>query len=113
MHVNESRPLRFVRTPTLRTGNEIAKSEDDNFNNTDIEIIEKKSAVVKYQPDAEEQKQFARNLGRKESEGLSGQFVVQYDVERDPSGGEVSYKNLLWLKSSTNGTNKKYSFSLY
>lgn len=31
----------------------------------------------------------------KQETGISGQFVVEYDVERDPQGGEVlvSYNN--------------------
>jgi hypothetical protein len=32
----------------------------------------------------------AKKFGdKKEAAGLSGQFVVQYDVERDPQAGEV------------------------
>lgn len=37
----------------------------------------------------ETQKQLAHLLGTNENEGLAGQFIVQYDVERDPQGGEV------------------------
>jgi hypothetical protein len=32
---------------------------------------------------------FAQHLGSEKENGLAGQFVVQYDVERDPAGGEV------------------------
>ncbi|KAJ8955627.1 hypothetical protein NQ318_001458 [Aromia moschata] len=72
VHINESRPLKFVKTPSLRSGNEISKNRKfGSFSNSD------------------KQKQFAQYLGGKESDGLSGQFVVQYDVERDPYGGEV------------------------
>jgi hypothetical protein len=30
-----------------------------------------------------------RELAKKDGAGLSGQFVVQYDVDRDPQAGEV------------------------
>lgn len=32
-------------------------------------------------------------MNTKEDDGLAGQFVVQYDVERDPTGGEVLVQN--------------------
>lgn len=32
-------------------------------------------------------------MGTDENEGLAGQFVIQYDVERDPQGGEVLVRN--------------------
>ncbi|XP_018575685.1 inter-alpha-trypsin inhibitor heavy chain H4 isoform X2 [Anoplophora glabripennis] len=89
VQINESRPLKFVRTPSLRSGNEISKNEDKLNPSSQLEIINSTSAVVKFNPDSEDQRQFARYLGDKESSGLSGQFVVQYDVERDPHGGEV------------------------
>ena len=44
---------------------------------------------MQFNPDINRQKQFAENLGGNTENGLAGQFVVQYDVERDPQGGEV------------------------
>jgi hypothetical protein len=45
---------------------------------------------VWFSPSVEQQRELAMKIGdRKEAEGLSGQFVVQYDVERDPQAGEV------------------------
>lgn len=38
-----------------------------------------------FSPSVEQQ----RELAKKEAAGLSGQFVVQYDVDRDPQAGEV------------------------
>ncbi|RZB40963.1 VWA domain containing protein [Asbolus verrucosus] len=40
-------------------------------------------------PDKNQQRHFAEHLGSNKETGLAGQFVVQYDVERDPQGGEV------------------------
>ncbi|CAG9823745.1 unnamed protein product [Phaedon cochleariae] len=87
--VNESRPLRFVKTPVLRSGNEISKNDDKLDPSSDIEIINSTSAIVRFIPTPDQQKQFGIDLGMKENEGLAGQFIVQYDVERDPRGGEV------------------------
>ncbi|XP_018575083.1 inter-alpha-trypsin inhibitor heavy chain H4-like [Anoplophora glabripennis] len=89
VQINENRPLKFVKTPSLRSGNEISNNEDKLNPSSDIQIINSTTAVVKFNPDSEDQRQFAHHLGNKESDGLSGQFVVQYDVERDPYGGEV------------------------
>ncbi|KAJ8920647.1 hypothetical protein NQ315_004786 [Exocentrus adspersus] len=89
VHIDESRPLKFVKTPSLRSGNEISKNDEKLDPQAQITNINDTSAVVKFSPDINRQKQLATNLGAKEESGLSGQFVVQYDVERDPSGGEV------------------------
>ncbi|XP_018570732.1 inter-alpha-trypsin inhibitor heavy chain H4-like isoform X2 [Anoplophora glabripennis] len=89
VQINETRPLKFVKTPSLRSGNEISKNEDKLDPSSDIKIINLTAALVKFNPDSNKQRQFAHDLGEKKSDGLSGQFVVQYDVERDPYGGEV------------------------
>ncbi|KAL3280742.1 hypothetical protein HHI36_003977 [Cryptolaemus montrouzieri] len=85
--INETAPLAFVRTPSLRSGNEI----DKNNVNPHAEIVsEKEYAIVRFHPNEEEQKEFAKALfTNKEDEGLKGQFVVEYDVERNTDGGEV------------------------
>lgn len=54
-----------------------------------IKTVNETSAVVTFSPDVAKQKVLAEGLGGKEESGLSGQFIVQYDVERDPQGGEV------------------------
>lgn len=89
VYINESRPLTFVRTPSLRSGNEIEQDKENLDPSADIEI-DTSTAAVKFSPDANQQKQFAKELGKKENEGLAGQFIVQYDVQRDLNGGEAS-----------------------
>lgn len=89
VHINESRPLTFVDAPPLRTGNEIPKTDENLNPQADIQKSEN-TAVVKFNPSKEKQKQYAEHLGTKGEDGLSGQFVAQYDVERDPQGGEVN-----------------------
>ncbi|CAG9863255.1 unnamed protein product [Phyllotreta striolata] len=89
VNIDESSPLKFVRAPALRSGNEINKKNDKLNPNADIVKTNKTSAVVKFNPDIEQQKQFAAGLGTEEDNGLAGQFVVEYDVERDPRNGEV------------------------
>lgn len=55
----------------------------------DVKIINSKTATVKFHPDPVRQKRMTHYLGNKMRDGLSGQFVVQYDVEREPLNGEV------------------------
>ncbi|XP_063902787.1 inter-alpha-trypsin inhibitor heavy chain H4-like isoform X1 [Zophobas morio] len=89
VYINESRPLTYVKTPSLRTGNEISKNDENLNPSAQIDVINKNSAVVKFSPDINQQKTFAEKLGGNKENGLAGQFIVQYDVERDPRGGEV------------------------
>ncbi|XP_044254677.1 inter-alpha-trypsin inhibitor heavy chain H4-like [Tribolium madens] len=86
--INETRPLTFVKTLSLRTGNEISEDKPELDPCAQTEILNPNSAKVKFNPDKEQQKKYAEALGSKDK-GLAGQFVVQYDVERDPKGGEV------------------------
>lgn len=83
--------MKFVKAPSLRTGNEIAKENEKLNPNAKIDNINKTAAVVTFNPNIEKQKQYANTLGTKEDDGFAGQFVVEYDVERDPQGGEVRY----------------------
>ncbi|KAB0797976.1 hypothetical protein PPYR_08969 [Photinus pyralis] len=87
--IAESRKLVDLKAPPLRTGNKIGTDKVELDPRADITIVNDTSAIVTFTPNVERQKQFAHLLGTKEENGLSGQFVVQYDVERDPTGGEV------------------------
>ncbi|KAJ8955624.1 hypothetical protein NQ318_001454, partial [Aromia moschata] len=89
VHIEETRPLKFVKTPSVRSGNEIPKIDDKLDPHADIKMVNKTSAVVRFSPDIKRQKQLASSLGGNETNGFAGQFIVQYEVERDPHGGEV------------------------
>lgn len=89
MNINESKPLSFVKAPPLRSGNEISKNENGDLDPLAVIIKNETFATVKFSPTEERQKELARIFRTTEKEGLSGQFVVQYDVERDLDGGEV------------------------
>lgn len=90
VNINESRPLRFVKAPPIRSGNEISKYENHALDpKVTITHIDDATAQVLFEPSSERQKELAHKLGTNEKEGLAGQFVVQYDVARDPNGGEV------------------------
>ncbi|KAL3280741.1 hypothetical protein HHI36_003976 [Cryptolaemus montrouzieri] len=89
VNINETRPLSFVMAPSLRSGNEISKNDEKLDPKAEIDHINNSTARVTFKPDIERQKELAKNLGTKEGDGLAGQFVVQYDVERDPEGGEI------------------------
>jgi hypothetical protein len=55
-----------------------------------IERPSSTEAQVWFSPSVEQQRELAKKFGdKKDVAGLGGQFVVQYDVERDPQAGEV------------------------
>ncbi|XP_023311740.1 inter-alpha-trypsin inhibitor heavy chain H3-like isoform X2 [Anoplophora glabripennis] len=91
VRINESRPLKFVKTPPLISGNDMNTSEYDQILDplSDIKIINQRTASIKFHPNAARQRKMTHFLGNKTNDGLSGQFVVQYDVEREPLNGEV------------------------
>lgn len=90
VNINESRPLKFVKTPSLRSGNEVnPKMEPYLVPLSDINIINSNSSTVKFNVDVKQQRKFSTYLGIPIAQGFAGQFVVQYDVERDPKDGEV------------------------
>lgn len=90
VEISESRKLTDLKAPPLRSGNEIGSNDKTELDpRAVITVVNDTSVIVRFDPDVERQKQFANALQTKEDEGLSGQFVVQYDVERDPTGGEV------------------------
>ncbi|KAJ8930553.1 hypothetical protein NQ314_016634, partial [Rhamnusium bicolor] len=90
VQITESRPLKFVKTPPLRCGNDIRTQENATFLEPSSEIqMNLNTAIIKFHPDSKKQKKFGHYLEENISNGLSGQFVVQYDVERDPLDGEV------------------------
>ncbi|KAL3280737.1 hypothetical protein HHI36_003973 [Cryptolaemus montrouzieri] len=93
VNIHETRPLSFVKVPSLRSGNKISKSDEKLDPKADIHRIDKSTASVTFKPDNERQQKLAKNLGTKEGDGLAGQFVVQYDVERDAEGGEILVSN--------------------
>ncbi|ERL91287.1 hypothetical protein D910_08620 [Dendroctonus ponderosae] len=88
VNIDESRPLKFVKTPSLRSGNELLKNNPNLDPEAEITNLNETSAVVRFNPDIAKQRILAESLGGKEKNGLSGQFIVQYDVARDPEGGE-------------------------
>lgn len=94
MNINESRPLRFVKAPSIRSGNEISKYENQELDpRATITHIDNSTASAVFKPTRERQKELAHSLHTDEKQGLAGQFVVQYDVVRDPNGGEASFFN--------------------
>lgn len=70
-----------------------------------IEFLEedKTRAHVHFAPTIEQQKEMAEILEKEDKDkaknGISGQFVIEYDVERDPTGGQVLVSILFCFKS--------------
>ncbi|KAL1512999.1 hypothetical protein ABEB36_002487 [Hypothenemus hampei] len=89
VNIMETRPLSFVKVPFLRTGNEISKNDPNVNSEADTTIVNETYATVSFHPDIARQNILAMSFGGKEKDGFNGQFVVQYDVQRDPQGGEI------------------------
>ncbi|KAJ8962654.1 hypothetical protein NQ318_001048 [Aromia moschata] len=93
VYIKESRPLLFVRVPELRSGSGKIKN-NVNLDPHAVVDIKNTSATVKFHPDVYHQLQFAcAGLGNRIYDSFAGQFVVQYDVERDPQGGETLFQD--------------------
>ncbi|CAH2099705.1 unnamed protein product [Euphydryas editha] len=109
VHIKESQKISVLRVPEVRTGNEIDATENDAHNAkvTIQKSNDDKEATITFTPDLEEQKRlmqvyadkvkesasmhhnwYAREEEQDSSNGVLGQFVVQYDVDR-PANGEV------------------------
>ncbi|KAJ9598936.1 hypothetical protein L9F63_010530, partial [Diploptera punctata] len=93
--ISESRNITSLRVPEIRSGNEIDPEHDNKPNPlAKIERPSSTEAHIRFAPSVEEQRELSKKLRDKEKDkkqdsGLSGQFVVRYDVERDPQAGEV------------------------
>nr|CAD7429895.1 unnamed protein product [Timema monikensis] len=89
--IKESGNITLLRVPELRSVNEI-DPEEANKSNT-LAIIARTSpseAHILFSPSPEEQQKLGESFNKdKDIKGLGGQFVVQYDVSRDPLAGEV------------------------
>ncbi|XP_049948248.1 inter-alpha-trypsin inhibitor heavy chain H4-like [Schistocerca serialis cubense] len=83
VYIQESSNVTTLRVPELRSGNEVEPDEDSKPNAlVTVERPTATSAHIHYAPTPEQQLQSGKD-------GLSGQLVVQYDVDRDPQAGEV------------------------
>ena len=82
VHIRENRPLKFVRTPALKTDFLLTNLVDDAGTNgfTVIERPSPETATIVYTPDRKEQG---------EDKGISARFVTQYDVEHAGISGDV------------------------
>lgn len=78
-----------MKIPAIRSGNDISENNEEQPPQTTLEIDDKK-AVIKFNPDGDDQKKIANSLKKPDHNGISGQFVVQYDVEVNKEG-EVSF----------------------
>ncbi|XP_044751424.1 inter-alpha-trypsin inhibitor heavy chain H4-like [Coccinella septempunctata] len=91
VNINETRSLTSVTTPSIRSGNELSKTNEIIDPKAEIERIGNNAARIIFKPDIIKQKELAKEIGTEEENGFAGQFIVQYDVERDPHGGELLF----------------------
>ncbi|XP_022906161.2 inter-alpha-trypsin inhibitor heavy chain H4-like [Onthophagus taurus] len=89
VEIQESLPLRMVRVAPIRSGNEIIEFNEELDPHANIERVNETCAKIYFNPNVRKQKEFAKLMKHPEKQGLSGQFIVQYDVERTQNGGEV------------------------
>lgn len=80
-----------VTTPPVRSGKKRETKFRKNLKPPPKVVIEGETAVINFTPTPQQQAVFAKEFGAEEKQGLSGQFVVTYDVQRDSLGGEVSF----------------------
>ena len=83
VQIRENRPLKFVRTPALRTDFLLTNLVEDASTKYDITLIERPSpetATIVFTPDIKEQG---------DGKGISARFVVQYDVEHAGISGDM------------------------
>lgn len=98
VNIAESKPLRFVKAPSIRSGNSLILPDSDVLDpRATLFHINNATASVVFKPNIRRQKELAHNLRTNEHLGFSGQFIVQYDVVRDDPGGEVSTYNRNYL----------------
>ncbi|KAL0895535.1 hypothetical protein ABMA27_011641 [Loxostege sticticalis] len=110
VHIKEAQKITALRVPEVRTGNEIDATPEDPQNvNALIERGKKDNeATITFKPDLKEQQRlidiytektkesrtpsyaysYDQEEDKSDSEGVLGQFVVQYDVDR-PKHGEI------------------------
>ncbi|XP_031770015.2 inter-alpha-trypsin inhibitor heavy chain H4-like isoform X2 [Galleria mellonella] len=116
VNIHESQKITVLRVPEVRTGNEIDATAEDTQNSKAVIHHDDRVATVTFKPDLEEQKRLIgiymekskesqanmeRNLiynrveepeEQESKDGILGQFVVQYDVDR-PKNGEIIVNN--------------------
>ncbi|XP_049887511.1 inter-alpha-trypsin inhibitor heavy chain H4-like isoform X4 [Pectinophora gossypiella] len=108
VHIREAQKITELRVPEVRTGNEIDASEDDAQNSQAVITRghDDREATITFSPDLDEQRRLMQIYAQKSKEtqshshswypeteesqpdGILGQFVVQYDVDR-PKEGEI------------------------
>ncbi|KAL0281326.1 UNVERIFIED_CONTAM: hypothetical protein PYX00_002347 [Menopon gallinae] len=95
--VHENRNITKFRIPQFQSGNEIYPVLDEIDSELGVtERLSPTEVAVTFKPTVEDQKKLRKNLKGGDSlgpeeilEGMSGQFAIEYDVERDANGGEI------------------------
>ena len=94
IYINESLPVTNINVPELKTSpNEITSQLENNS----IAIIKTNIsgnpnwAHIQFTPTIEDQEKMARSIpgGGSAENGMSGQFIVQYDVDRKGQGSDI------------------------
>ncbi|KAJ9587868.1 hypothetical protein L9F63_018702, partial [Diploptera punctata] len=81
VNIEESSNIRSLRVPALKVSEE-ANVEGTTNALASIEMTSPTTAVVKFTPTPSQQKNVS-------DEGVTGQFIVEYDVDLSSNGGEI------------------------
>jgi uncharacterized protein YegL len=91
VHINESLPITEINVPELKVhANEVTSQLKPNKFATITRNVDGQPnrAHIQFHPTPEDQKQMTK-ISKRTEQGMVGQFIVQYDVDRQNQGNEV------------------------
>ena len=98
VHIDESLPLSFISVPELKESNDIFSEPDQESRVAQVEMGvggDRSRGRVLFQPDRDYQEEAGE-------QGLAGQLLVRYDVDRSGRESEVQVRNtpifILWVR---------------
>lgn len=93
LKIEEKTRLEFVKILKLRSNKEGDPNCDLDPRDKTAKPNENTYGMV-FNPTEEKQKELAYFFGMPEDEGFNGQIIIQYEVERNYTGGEVRFRFL-------------------
>ena len=98
VHIAESLPLSSISVPELRRSNDIFSEPDEESRVAEVETGvggDRARGRVLFQPGREDQEEAGE-------QGLAGQLLIRYDVDRSGRESEVQVRNtpifILWVR---------------
>lgn len=93
VHIVELREITNLKVNDVQSANEIDNEVSENPK-AQVEWINPNETKIHFKADEAEQRRLEKKnklktTDKSDSEGVAGKFVVEYNVQRDPAGGEV------------------------